>query len=205
MKLNNKNNIGIIKTYTLTVSIGLLLTLIALILIISYIYYPSFRKELTFISAIIGGFSTLYSAIYIAISLKDQIHRNTIANAMDISKNISQMNMTKIKEFIEKKISITTTSEFHGKIVDDHELFIALRKLLAALDNASIGVQSGFVDEKTLYSSLVVVVTVIFDRFRPYITEERKIYTDERIYCEFELLADSWKRGILLTTGKKID
>lgn len=167
--------------------------------------YSSIRTELTFITAILGGLAFLHSKYYIAKSLKVAIERDKLSWSFNIAKELGNIDVVKIRTFLEKKITSTDIppSEFYNKIVSDIDVHSSTKMLLGLFEDSSVAVQSGLADEESLFRSLGYLVPWAFRSFSLYIEQVRKETGDDRIYCELEKLHDSWKNKTSLLSGKQ--
>lgn len=199
------NEIGIIRSFRINITIALLLFLIGIIVILIFIFVPQWNKELIFGGSVIVAFCALYSAYYIAYGLKENIRLDSINRALEFAKRFDDARSLRLRNLMLKERQNLAPDELVKKIEDDEELHISLRQILALFEDSSIAIQMGIVDERTLYLSIVTLVTNFFECFEEFIKKSREQFNDKTIYREFEVLYRNWKINKSILTGKNIE
>ena len=192
--------------FKLKITWASVLVIITLALVIPFWFYPTLRPNLIYTSATIGGVATLYSAIYIGLNLRIGLRRDKMHRAIEISKEINNIELSKLRTFIieESKHSKVAPDDLFEKIQNNKEINEALSIVLYNLEHISIAIQKGYADEEVVYMSLVYVVSYFYENFIKYIEGIRKKYEKNSIYIEFEKLANAWRKKEYIYSKKPI-
>lgn len=197
---------GVLFGVKVTISVFVVMAVIAVFLIAAYYLLPGLRSELTFFSAIIAALGIVYNGYYNAATLRESIDRDKMHRAFEFTKELNEIDRAKIRVFIENNINVSSTAphEIHSKIIEDEYLHSAIKSMLCVFEDASIAVQKGYVDESTLFASLSFLLPRTFEDFKSFIQEERRRFQDERLFSEIERLSNAWSANRSIITGKQI-
>jgi len=211
MKNSNGNDLnrmpGILLRVKFNFTLFAFMLLAGAVLVLCFIFIEQFRKELTFISAIIGGLAAIYAGYYIAQNMSITAEREKVHKAFEIIHRLDIPDFVRTRWFIEKKdIDPEKDSEvdMYEKINNDFQLQSSVTSLLSMFENLSIAIQRGYADEVTVYLSACVQVPYYFEKLSPYIKYIRSKYNDNAVCIEFEKLANSWKARRFLSSNKNI-
>lgn len=175
-------------------------------LCVLFIKYSTIRTELTFVAAIIGGLSIVYSGYYVGLTLRENIRRDKLHRSFEFTQKLNSIDRARIRGFINEQMSHKehiVPAKFHDAVVSDPELHTAVKALLGLFEDASLAVQHQYVDELVLYKSLAFVVPWASQTFAPFIAEERRDCERQSLFCELDKLADAWKMGKSLLTNEQ--
>ena len=124
---------GIIASFSIKITVGFLLVIFAIGISLLFVLYPTYRVELTFISAMIGGSATIYSAFYAGLGIRNKIQQDKLAHSFDL------MKLTKIVDLVRARTKLESEFEhgkvapddFYSKVVEDEEVHTAIKALLS--------------------------------------------------------------------------
>jgi len=164
---------GEISSFTVKLTIAVILTVLALAAILLHIFIPSWNREIEFAAVVIGGAAAVYAAYYTAISLRLSVTLTRDRNTFDLLKELNRIDVTRIRLEIKHKLSAEnlTAKDVHEKILADSELLGAVNTLLGLFEDMSLAVQYDHVNEEILYYSLLFLVPWTFDTLKPFINE----------------------------------
>lgn len=205
MRKNRENtNAGTLMKLPVSITIAGILIFIGVLLIILYLSIPTIRDDLTFITIVAGGLTVIYSAFYVAANLRISIKRDMLKSGFEIIQEIHGSHLSKIRVFLERNIAHgrTPPDEFYQIVTNDTEMEEYIRSLLCYFEEVSIAIQCDLADEAMMYMHLTHLLPWAGQAFAPYIIELRQINNDDRIFIELEKLADAWKHGISIKSGK---
>lgn len=198
-------------TITLTVGIGILLAVAVIFATSIYLLAPDYRQHLIFIASAVTAAGAIHSAYYLAATLrkqsKDAAKTHSLMllnNSYEMLGKLNALDAVAVRQFIEESVPDGAAhDDVYEKIKKDEDLRKNVGHLLGFLEDVSLAIQDGHVIESTMYRSLSFIVTYNYKKLGGYIDQSRKEGNDEVLYKELEKLADKWKDGISLTSGKK--
>lgn len=198
---------GVLKKYTVTVTVFGMLFVFGLVLVFSYMLMPKHAELVKFITAVVGGLAAIYSAFYLAEALRRQVEHSLLQSSFEIVKLTNNMDFVRYRAELEKDFdhASITPAEMYEKITNKQQFDIAVRALLSIFSRAAIAIRQGYADEKTLYMALDTILPSTFQALYPYVQELRKKRKDENIFRSAEMLATSWQQKKYLSTGRRIE
>ncbi|MBY0483230.1 hypothetical protein [Nitrosomonas sp.] len=75
-------------TFTIPITIPVVLMLAGIILVSAFYFYTEFRPLISFVGAVAGGCAAIYTAYYIGLTLKLQVQDNKIKNSITLVNTI---------------------------------------------------------------------------------------------------------------------
>jgi len=167
------NRIGYL-LINIRIRIAIIIYVAALALILFYLFFPGCRSEFSFITAVIGGASLLYSAYYVGVTAEtavkqldittrtaaEQINYMTVLakkqKALDLMRDVQAAEMVTLRRLIEREVDTQKlgAKELYEKIRNDRDLLVAVGTCFGFWEDISIAIQHDTVDEKILYDSL---------------------------------------------------
>ena len=191
---------------TISVTIALLVILVGGTLVTLYVLYPAQKDLLVFCAAILAGMSAIYSAFHVGQSLRMQIVRDRMHRSFELMGQFTGIDFTKIRHFIDSSVNYNqmTPEEIYKKITEQVPLEQAVLAALNWFEGVSIAIQKDYVEEDTLYLSLVYVIPFYFKSLKPFIDQERKRCGDNLLFIELEKLVNAWTSQTYLSTGNRI-
>lgn len=200
------------RAIVLKVRVAVLLAILAVVVILCYIFIPKSRNTLTFITAMVGGAAVLYGGYYAGISVKTATEQARKQESFRVLLSIHSLHLTNLRRFIERKVKNEkdknmskeeiSPADLHDKIVDNPELLTAVNATFGLWEDISVGIQFGCLDEDLLFYSLAFIIPWHFKMLEFYIREER-IREDAHIYVEMQKLAEAWGQYKSLLTGEE--
>lgn len=206
MPTASETEVGVLRRWSITMTAAAATILAAGAVIVGYLFLPDHRETIIFISAVIGGASTVYAAYFAALALRLQVRRDKQSRSFAILEGLNAHDSAELRVFIEKEVLTASLSpqDLYGRIVDDSDCLSIVTAILGLFEDTSIAIQEDYADEKVLYRSLSFLVPWTFDSLRSYILEERRRTDTLDLYNEFQKLSTAWQGGHFLGTGDKI-
>lgn len=184
------------------------LFLFVLVTSIIFVVTPSSHEEIKFVTSLVVGAAVICSAYYVGASLRLQVVNNMQKASFELLNMINTKAFVTDRSLIEKKIEWPqeiTDNELYEQINNDPVLDAAVVSVTGVLEDMSIAIQSGFVDEIILYRSMRSIVLFYWARLRGWIIQTRNIRNTESLLVEFEKLATTWEMRRSLICNKKFD
>ena len=173
-----------------------------------FCFFPCIQSALTYSMAVIAALAVVFSGYYLAETAQITIQRDKVHRSFEFTRQLNQVDMASIRVFLDNELDhkVLSPNEFYEKIVADEneKLFTAVKVLLGIFEDASIAVQSDYVDERVLYRSLSFLVPWAAEKFHPYIEATRDKLGSKTLYSELDKLSTAWKGKVSLNTGQKI-
>jgi hypothetical protein len=206
MGVPDMKKVSTVMQLKLDVSIALLLSVCAATLIVIFGLCAQYRALLVFSSAVIGGMGAICSAFYIGRTLQITLEREQLHRSFEMLTVFSTIEFTKARTFVMKEINYKEQSprQIYDKIVSDESLLHTVKFVLNHLENTSIAIQQGYVDEPTMYDAEQVVIPYFFEMLQPFVSEIRLVH-GPAVFAEVEKLVHAWKLGNLLHSGQRIN
>jgi hypothetical protein len=193
-------------TFRLTITVGVLVVAAIGAIILIYLVAPSRDEQLKFVASVVAGGAGLYAAYYLGAALHLQIKMEQQHRSFEILERTNEVDVVRVRRFIEEEIAHKKLSseETYKKIVDNDEIRSGVRSLLGMIEDISIAIQSGYVNEKIMYYSLGLMVPYSLEKLQPYIQKEREFLGNQSLFHEAEKLGRQWVQGDLWTTGERM-
>jgi len=200
------NEDDVIFGISLKVTLAILLAIISLILILSHIFIPKIRSEITFATAVVGGAAVVYAAYYAGLSAKLVTKQGKQHAAFQVLEALTSPEMMLIRLRIENEISEKNVSvapeKLYETIIADEKLLGGIRTLLGLFEKISVGIRLGYLDEDVLYYTLGFLLPFHFESLQHYIDQRRTHDKEPHLYWEVEQLRNAWGSHTSLRTGK---
>ncbi|MBE0662112.1 MAG: DUF4760 domain-containing protein [Bacteroidales bacterium] len=192
--------------FTLKLKFLYLLVLLFAVFIVLFITLPNNKDLVIFSITVLGGLAAIYSAFFVALSIKQKVNHDRISGCFKFMERHSNIDLQKLKSYLLKNFNVNDVkpSEIFERIVVDEDLHTAVRTTLNLYEEISVAIQFEFVDEKAMYKLVNEVTIIYYNNFKKYITEFRERNNNPTIWIEFTKLATSWEQGIYLATKRKI-
>lgn len=189
------------------ITLAFILILFSLAFTSIYHFLPSYRDTLIFLTAIIGGSAALYTAFYTAQSLIIGLQRDKIKSAFELTRQLDSIELIKVRTLVIDELSNRDIEE--GRvweiITSDKDKHDAVRSVLNHLEDISIAIQRGLVDEEVIYLALGYLAPHIYKTLKPYIEDQRDKRRFSKLASELELLVKSWENKKFLSNDAKIN
>lgn len=189
----------------ISIPLWVVLSIGAIVFLLLYFTAPQYREHLKFVGILLASMAAIYSAYYVGATLRVRIDQDKLARSFHSLEQLNLPHVVAGRKRIEKLVEECAQlgpADLYDKIYADKRLLRDITAFLGSLEDIAIAISQGYVDEKVMYRSLCYIVTWNLDRMRSYIDEERKRSGDDRLFCEIECLARTWKERKLLTTGR---
>jgi len=193
------------------IPMGLGLLMIGASLITAFAFFDdSKRKTLIFAISVTGGLAAAYSAIPLGQMVKQNINDEKKSRSFALIADFDTLETMKIRTFITDYLITEEVpdSKLYSAIVANPELCNATKVLLNHIELISLRIQEGNVDEVLLYKIFGMSIPFYYDYLEPFITGIRDEHKNDdnanKIFSEFEKLAEAWRSGKLLSTGKPL-
>jgi hypothetical protein len=191
----------------------------------SYIFYQHIREEIIFVLSAFAGWGAVYSAFYVAETLRVQIaqknldlQQDRINRSFELKESFDDPLLIRFRTEIEnmiKKMDSEMTYEnkesrakmLYEKIANDPEMLTAARSNLNKMESVSLAIQFGNADERVLYRDLAMMITNTYRNLEFFVRLRREridITNAHRAFRETQKLVESWEEGRMLSTGEKI-
>jgi hypothetical protein len=203
----NKNKVGEIKQLRINIQLWLIIVGGIIAFIILYCIADVYRGQIKFAAVVIAGAAALYSAYYVGASLRMQLNRDMIKSSFEILGLLNRPEFVKVRNFLQKEVEChdeISAEALYNKIDNDDELNNAVTVVLGIIEDMSIAIQCGYVDEDILYVSLMAIVRRNWKGLRGYIEQNRMNRNEPELGIEFQKLANSWESGKRLYDGQKL-
>jgi hypothetical protein len=194
---------GVLPSMSLNITVGALIALAVVILAVLFVLAPAHKEKIEFFSTLVAGGAGLYVAYYIGITLRTRIQRDKQHRSFEFLQQLNQIDTARIRIFVTRRLTSKELSaaDVHKMIIENEEIHSQVISLPGLCEDISIGIQSGYAEEKQLYQSLCFLVPYVARTLQPFIEEERRIHNDDRLYEELDRLANSWKAKRALSNG----
>jgi hypothetical protein len=201
-----------IQRQNVLVAWGLFLCII--IAIIIYFMCPGHQEGIKFVTTSLFVGAVIYSAYNVGASLRLQVRHNMQKASFDLLNMINTKEFVKDRAFIDERIMQhqgMTDKELYDEINNDKDLDAAVTAVTGVLEDMSIMIQAGFIDESILYKSMRSIVLRNWQGLRGWIkhTRERRKkespLKEESTLIEFQKLATSWDMAKSLIDGHEFD
>lgn len=201
---DTQRNIGTVGRFSINVTVAGLVTICTTAVVVACILLPHLRNEIAFVAAAVGAGAGIYSAYYLGAALHLRLRRDSLASTFELLKRLDDLQMTRVRVLIENNLVNKTLSpqEVYERIRTDPDIHSQVVLILGLFEDTSIAIQTGFVDEESVYLSLAWLIPFTYQSLRPYIIEERRLHQANILYCELERLANAWSAKKLLKSGK---
>lgn len=195
---------GTLFRLSVNVTVAVVLLVVGLMFCAAFIWLPEYRESLKYITAVLVSMAVVYSAYYAAQALHVNVERDKVKQSLEFIKLFNEIDVASIRVSIEKELSRGNIAPavFHAKVVADKDLNAAVKTLIGVFEDASIAVQDGYIDEPILEKSLGFMIPWAAETLAPFISEERRIYSEPGLFFELEKLARSWRNGRYLYSGQ---
>jgi hypothetical protein len=202
-----KGKVGQILRVNVAIPLWAILCIFVLTILASYFCAPAYRDQIKFAAVLVGGAAAIYSAYYVGAALRLTVERDRQRASFEILSLLNRPEFVKVRNFIEKEVegheSLSATN-LHNKVKSSPELEDAVAIVLGIFEDASIAIQSDFVDEEILYTSILDLVKRYFHGLRGYIEQHRKIKGVPFYFTELEKLCGAWEDGKRLSDGRPL-
>lgn len=200
-----KKRAGEILRLNVSIPLWLLLVCGAVAVIASYWVAPTYRDQIKFVTIIVAGAAAIYSAYYVGAGLRLNLDRERQKASFEILSLLNRPEFVKVRHFLETQVEgheKMSTDELYEKVRSDVHLDEAVTTVLGILEDASIAIQTEYVNENTLHASLLDIVLRTFYSLRGYIEKLRKIKNKPLFFIELEKLCTTWEANRRLCDGK---
>lgn len=202
-----KNKVGEVLKFHISIPLWLIISLVAFITVIIYIFLNQYREEIKFIATVVACSTAIFSAYYVGAALRMKIDRDKQQASFEILSLLNRPEFVEVRSFIEDNVEShekISENELYTKIRGDKELTNAVTVVLGIFEDASIAIQTEYVDEEVLFLSLNHLVLRTHCGLRGYIEQFRKHTNSTNYYNEFEKLVKAWGDNQRLSDGNKI-
>jgi hypothetical protein len=193
------------KTQNVLVVLGLFLFIIVVSII--YFAFPSNDRDgIKFVTNSIFVGAVIYSAYNVGASIRLQVRHNMQKASSELLNMINTKDFVTDRTLIDEKImqcEAMTDQALYDKINNDKELDRAVTSVTGILEDMSILIQAGFMDESILYKSMRSIILRNWKGLEGWIKETRERRKEESLLIEFQKLATSWDMGKGLIDGHK--
>lgn len=126
---------------------------------------------------IVAGAAAIYSAYYVGAALRLNLDRERQKASFDILSLLNRPEFVTVRKFIDTQVEghqTISAQDLYQKVRSESELDQAVTMVLGILEDASIAVQTEYVDENALHASLLDIVHRYFHSLRGYIEQFRE-------------------------------
>jgi hypothetical protein len=192
------------RTLSLSVTIGLLVCSLGIVVFTMYLAIPQIRPVISSTIPLIATLAGIYGAYYAGAALERNLRhaRQRVSIELDgfIMRNLEIVQLRTLLDDAElRKIP---PEEIYAKIKADVELFTITRILLNHLEVISVSIQLHAADERVLFYSMRSTLLFYRRHLSIYINEFRGSRRQTTGYIELEKLADAWSKNESLVTGE---
>lgn len=199
---------GVLTNLKISVRITVLLVIVCVVLVCLGVYsvLPQSREHVRFVAALLGGAAAVYSAYYVGEALRLKLRRDRQEESFRILELLNRPEFVQVRHFLEAQVEgheSLSEEELFKRIDCDEVLDNAVTVVLGILEDASIAIQHGFVDEDVVYLSLYTIVARNYSGLQGYIRQLRKKRSPS-LFIEFERLSVAWCAGKRLCDGRPV-
>ena len=202
-----KKRVGEVLRLNVSVPLWFLLVLGSVGVIAAYCCAPTYRDEIKFVTVIIAGAAAIYSAYYVGAALRLNLDRKKQKASFEILGLLNRPEFVKVRHFLDNQVAgheKMSAEELYQKVRSDPQLDDAVTTVLGILEDASIAIQTEYVNEDCLHASLLDIVHRYFHSLRGYIEQLRKAKNQPLFFIELEKLSSTWDANRQLSDGRKL-
>lgn len=194
------------QTLKITITAALLIAIGVSVVIGIYFFFPAFRLELKFVSVVLGAGAALYAAYYTGLNVKLLHEAEKRHRAFEMVSRIDEISTIRNRNLIEAHIIPDNMSqkEVYETVVSDPELQSSATHLLNRIEDLSIAIQEGYVDEGVTFRSLHYLVVSNYERLRGYLKEMRTCKKHDTLFIQTERLATRWREQTSVLDGRRL-
>jgi len=200
-----KKPIGEVLRVNASISFWLVLAGGVIAILISYFSAPAYQSHIKFVTILLAGAAAIYTSYYVGAALHLNIYRDKQKASFEILKLLNLPEFVEVRHFIDHNVEGHTEVSavaLHKKIKDDVKLDDSVTIVLGILEDASIAIQQGYVDEDILYISIIDIVQRNARSLRGYIDVQRTVKKQPLYFRELDKLNIAWSNGLHLSDGK---
>jgi hypothetical protein len=193
--------------FKITLTLGLVLVIIGIIVTVIFLLYPEKRSEVIFISTVLGALCGIYSTFYVGFGLKQQQNMTKLDNSFTFLDKYDDLDFNSLSPYLNPEFdpSEYKPTEFYEKSKENEELYSALRMRYNFFEDLSLAIQNEYVIELLLYDSLDNILQLHCSKFDIWIQGHRELFPNpSELYIEVKKLRIAWDQRILLSNGHKI-
>lgn len=202
---------GLKFTVTLKIGLATFLGAVAATLIFTFVA-SEWRPVVVFAAAAASAAAAVHAGYYAALANRReaaQLRLNRLGQmtdrSMDFLNRLSQMDMSSaLVDLTAIAKEEKTDNDRYEQIVSNTELRTKVVHLFGFIEDVAVAIQSGRVDEVTLYKSMNYIVKSAWEKYHGYVTTARIRNNDNSLYCEWQALEMAWRQEKSLLTGHKL-
>ncbi len=152
-----------------------------------------------------GGSSAIYSAYYVGLGLRSRLEEDRRHRAFEFLALLNRPEFIKVRKFIEEEIQNpdqVAEKDLYSTVVSNFGLHVAIREVLGTFEDMALAIQFEHFDEDVLHRSVSVISDRHYVHLAFYIRQHRLEFDSPKLFCEFEALCNSWRKGRRLSDGK---